>query len=1253
MSEESSDVPAETSQEPDLSGEAEMRSEEAPDGEIMPAEASQAAEVPSEQGTSEPVEGTEEERFPEKEILMPPRDPVEAPEGGKAVVFPTESAVGEGSGQAGKQQRTSSGLQAKKKSSVKVSKSIIRAQKSKQESSMPKGVTAKSSRVKEGQQVSREAVVSVETTGKDVKEPAEDTVEAQRPIEEEVLSAEPGAELKQDERPAPEAEMTVHGDLEQPPAISASGEARVTPEAETMPQHPKSQETEASWEVAGKRQEEVASQEQESSGSHPGDAAREADLAVQAKEGSLSGQTNVEMSLKEEEPTGPPRPLQGLPPAGEKESVVFSALPGMMFEDKATEVSTHPLTLSWVFGYNSRLPVFNLMDEEYRVILYAASHTAVIHDLQSNKQYHLQGHSSCISCLCVSEDRRWIATADRGPESLVIVWDGYSAVPVHTIFDSHPEGGVCAIAISHDSRFLATVGAGVVQKVCVWKWTLPETKPVCCAELLPQYGFQNYIAFNCRNHCEMVSNSTTQVIFYVWEGNSLQYHAPFLTDRTFNKAVGIFSQSLFHFSTEQAVTGTLEGKLVVWDAPSRPSKSATLSVRPYNMKAVKLVHLQKEGITTLAIMDQTIVTCDVKGHVKFYDAALQLLHWYSQFKLGPILSISFSKKPVSPLDASQFPSSCTLSGQPLTVRNFVLSTSDAVVVHVMTNIMAVTKCLEEPRGAVHAIACHPSKPLLAKGSACGLLKVWHYKLSKYLVSRIFKGQSIQSICYNPDGSLLAVGFTDGTVCILDAISLEDDCPEPFRYSKGAVIHMSFSHDSQYLATADDNMSVTLYKKLAAEEKEVWERLAALRSHYKPIRTILFGVHLDSDQPRLLSLGEDRLLVEYDLENSVQDNLVVIRRDRIEQSAVPTYITWYPPLTKEYFFLIANDQYKMKIFNVTTKMCRKTLLGPTYGSPLQKIQVLPLTEDHDTEKRYLAYSTTDKVGLQILPVDGNPHRSSAFICHPAGVSNFVCSHEGHHIFTSGGNDLTVMKWDVNLNVLEAAVSLGGKDLIPFYNLLDGGREGEFFGELEDYFYYAQLRHQGIDTMEQRKVSTHIPLDQIPFVMRAMGFYPSEEQIENMLNEVKFGEYLESGKQVTEINLGDFIKLYINHRPAFGLSIKEIEAAFHVLGYENEKQEASLDRNDLLLLLQQKGEHFTEEELAECLTTLLGMNPEGGSSEGGTYDPTGAEAFIEDEIPEEITAMHFVTEILGLPIPEPELTGVEKTIETRTSELTSQT
>jgi hypothetical protein len=48
-------------------------------------------------------------------------------------------------------------------------------------------------------------------------------------------------------------------------------------------------------------------------------------------------------------------------------------------------------------------------------------------------------------------------------------------------------------------------------------------------------------------------------------------------------------------------------------------------------------------------------------------------------------------------------------------------------------------------------------------------------------------------------------------------------------------------------------------------------------------------------------------VEYDLEATERDNIVVISSDRIEQSALPTCMMWYPNVTKENFLVTANDQ----------------------------------------------------------------------------------------------------------------------------------------------------------------------------------------------------------------------------------------------------------------------------------------------------------------------------------------------------------
>ncbi|XP_051981544.1 cilia- and flagella-associated protein 251-like [Xyrauchen texanus] len=882
---------------------------------------------------------------------------------------------------------------------------------------------------------------------------------------------------------------------------------------------------------------------------------------------------------------------------------------------KENRTKSNPLVLDWAFGINQTLPVLSLQDKDRLVILYVCAHVAVMYDYSSNSQHLLQGHCSPITCLCASEDRRWLVTADKGQESLVIIWDSYTGIPVRTLFDCHPEGGVSALALSKDSKYLVTVGAGIEQRVCIWDWTNESDSPECQVDISPQYGCQNQILFNPSDSKQLLSNSKNQVLFFNWERGHLEYSAPEMSNKTFNVVLGSLSQSIFHCNGVQAFTATSAGNIVLWDKQSK-----SVSRQPLVRKAIKIIPLQKQGISVLTLIDSFIVTGDVNGHIAFYDENLKLIILYKEFSLDPIRSISFSKEMPS-TNSLGYQEDCTLSAKPLIIRNFVLSTTRATVVYVNAQRNVPLTLLEEHEEHLEAVACHPKQPLVAMGSYSGTIKVWNYERKEAVCSRVFQlHKQIQCITYDPQGFYLAVGYASGALQVLDASTLQSDGEQCLQYSQDGITHLTFSQDSLYLAAADTGKAVTFLRLCKEGTQEIWKYQGRHHSHYKPILDLLFGVDLDSNQPRLLSLGMDRRLVEYDLQNSDEHELLILSSERIEQSAVPTCMVWYPPLTPEHFLLIASNLYKMKLINATSKMCRKTLLGPSYGSPVKKMAILPTSKGGDPKSCYMAYITQDKIGIQILPLDGNPHKSFAMVCHSSGVSTLACSYDGRYTFTAGGPDCTVFSWELSLSSLEASAALGGQDMLPFLNLLEGGKDGQLFREMEEYFYYCQLRNQDLDTMETRLVFTRIPLVDVPFLMRALGFYPTEQELEDMLNEVKFSRYAETRNYVTDIDLEEFIKLYVNHRPVAGISRQELCNAFHVLGRPDDGGRYAISRDGLLELLQARGEHMTEDELADSFTALLGVSSEESIC-------TDSESLLESLLPPEITMETFATDVLG--------------------------
>lgn len=69
--------------------------------------------------------------------------------------------------------------------------------------------------------------------------------------------------------------------------------------------------------------------------------------------------------------------------------------------------------------------------------------------------------------------------------------------------------------------------------------------------------------------------------------------------QTFNKVVGLFSQSVFHWKEFQALTATQAGNLVLWDIIKGCAASQS-----FTRKAIKLIPLQEHPITVLTTTDR-------------------------------------------------------------------------------------------------------------------------------------------------------------------------------------------------------------------------------------------------------------------------------------------------------------------------------------------------------------------------------------------------------------------------------------------------------------------------------------------------------------------------------------------------------------------------------------------------------------------------------------------------------------------------
>ncbi|EFN85967.1 WD repeat-containing protein 66 [Harpegnathos saltator] len=216
---------------------------------------------------------------------------------------------------------------------------------------------------------------------------------------------------------------------------------------------------------------------------------------------------------------------------------------------------------------------------------------------------------------------------------------------------------------------------------------------------------------------------------------------------------------------------------------------------------------------------------------------------------------------------------------------------------------------------------------------------------------------------------------------------------------------------------------------------------------------------------------------------------------------------------------------------------------------------------------MVFATDKEIGLQLLPLDGNPYKIHSMTGHSQKIVDISVSSNKEIMFTIGHNDSCVLMWEINLKSINTMAQLGGRGISPFYCLIEGGKKGWLMSEMKDLFYYAQILHQGENTTVARVITDTVTVEKIPNLMRAIGYYPSNKEIENIMKEICYKYYAETGKLHEAVTFEEFVRLYVNHRPAFGLTIDHMKEIFSTFTEEDSVnvEESSLTREQFVDIL----------------------------------------------------------------------------------------
>ena len=439
----------------------------------------------------------------------------------------------------------------------------------------------------------------------------------------------------------------------------------------------------------------------------------------------------------------------------------------------------HFMELEWVYGYRGANENDNLFVLPQGELAYYVGAVVVIYNRMEEVQRHYRGHTEDIQSMSLHPDGNIMASGQKSgnfKETLahVRVWDTSSMDTLTVLGLGECENGINCInfSILNKGEYITAVDDSKEHILSVWEWANNDLT----ARVVTNVNKINGVSFHPFDNNLIITYGTSHLCFWSKKQDS------------FFERVDVAEKDS-HNLTYQSLAFLESGDLVVGDNEGFVSSYSVTNEGEYFRSFKFSAH--EKGISCITIMTEgTLVTAGERDRlVKAWDSNRD----FEKIAESEISSSAGSAKTLCP----QWP------GKP--DANLYVGTSKNVILEGSLQ-RKFNMIIFGHMNHLQALATHPMDVSFITAGIDKIVANW--RRSKLIWKTQVQSDCI-SACYHPQGTVVAIGTSDGNMIILR--SETGDHVTTTRICGSAITAIKFCLDGDMVAAASHNGSIYLYK----------------------------------------------------------------------------------------------------------------------------------------------------------------------------------------------------------------------------------------------------------------------------------------------------------------------------------------------------------------------------------------------------------------------------------------------------------